>query len=56
MIVLPRMASDEAIKLCLIKHANPVVKYRLVCMLNKALKTLSKDNKSGLSDWAGCVC
>jgi hypothetical protein len=27
-----------------------------VYILNKALKTLSKDDKGGLSDWVRCVC
>ena len=56
MIVLPKSASNEAVNLCLIKDANPVLEYRLVYMLNKALKTLSKNNKGGLSDQVGYVC
>jgi hypothetical protein len=55
-IVLPRTASNKAVNLRLVKDANPVLEYRLMCVLNEALKTLSKDDKGGLGDWVGCVC
>jgi hypothetical protein len=48
--VLPRTASNKAVNLRLVKDANLVLKYRLICVLNKALKTLSKDDKGGLSN------
>jgi hypothetical protein len=54
--VLPRTASNEAVNLRLVKDANPVLKYRLICVLNKALETLSKDDKGGLSNQVGYVC
>jgi hypothetical protein len=44
-IMLPRTASNKAVNLRLVKHANLVLEYRLVCELNKVLKTLSKDDK-----------
>jgi hypothetical protein len=55
-IVLPGTASNEAVNLRLIKDSNPVLEYRLVCMLNKALKIVSKDDKGGLCDRVSCVC
>jgi hypothetical protein len=48
--MLPRTASNKAVNLRLVKDADPVLEYRLVCELNKALEALSKDNKGGLSD------
>jgi hypothetical protein len=54
--VLPGTASNKAVNLRLIRDANSVLKYRLVCVLNKALKTLSKDDKGGLNNRVGYVC
>jgi hypothetical protein len=48
--VLPRTASNKAVNLRLVKDANLVLKYRLICVLNKALETLSKDDKGRLSN------
>jgi hypothetical protein len=40
----------------LVKDTNSVLKYRLMYVLNKALESLSKEDKGGLSNWVGCVC
>jgi hypothetical protein len=40
----------------LVKDANPVLKYKLMCVLNKALETLSKDDKGGLGNRVSYVC
>jgi hypothetical protein len=54
--VLPGTASNNAVDLRLVKDTNPVLEYRLMCVLNKALESVSKDDKGGLGDRVGCVC
>jgi hypothetical protein len=55
-IVLPRTVSNKAVNLCLVKDADPVLKYNLVYVLNKSVETLSKNDKGGLGDRVSCVC
>jgi hypothetical protein len=53
-IVLSATASNKADNLRLIKDTIMSL-VRLVCMLNKALETLSEDDKGELSNQVGCV-
>jgi hypothetical protein len=48
--MLAQTASNKAINLCLVKDANSVLADRLVRALNKLVKTLSKEDKGGLSN------
>jgi hypothetical protein len=54
--MLARTADDEAVDLCLVEDADPVLADRLVRVLNKSIKTLSQYYKSGSSDRIGRVC
>jgi hypothetical protein len=54
--MLARTADDEAVDLCLVEDADPVLAYRLVRVLNKSIKTLSQYYKSESSDRIGRVC
>ena len=47
-MVLPRTASDETVDLCLVNDVDPVLADRLVCVLNRTLKALCKDDKGRL--------
>lgn len=42
--MLTRVANNKAINLCLVKDANLILANRLVCALNKLVKTLSKED------------
>jgi hypothetical protein len=46
-----RTAGDKAVNLCLVKDADLILADRLVRALNKLVKTLSKEDKGGLSNW-----
>jgi hypothetical protein len=49
-IVLPRTTSNKAVNLCLVKDANPVLDYRLVCVLDNLVEALSKSDKGKLGN------
>jgi hypothetical protein len=54
-IILSRTTSNKTIDLSLVKDANSILTNRLVCVLNKALKALTKDNKVRLSNRISCI-
>jgi hypothetical protein len=53
--MLSRITSNKTINLSLVKDANSILTNRLVYVLNKALKALTKDNKISLSNRISCI-
>jgi hypothetical protein len=53
--MLPWSISVEAVNSCLVKDANLILADRLVCALDKSVKTLSEEDKGGLGNRVRCV-